>query len=201
MIWLFLITVLAKTNCFNLYRISRFDKDTIKKEFHRLAFLFHPDRNENADKKEAEELFSEIANCYEILTDPVRRHQHSAEYDLTDRGQTRGRPKRGHNPHNVPQDEIPTSRFEKFKPEFIHWGWYVVIGGFTFFFFSLHELICPCLCKRKSLDIQTTAMEDSSLLNAREEAQKSMNIMQEKERSRREEALRKYREFKEKRVK
>ena len=48
--------------------------DEIKKSYRRLAMLYHPDRNASAD---AEARFKEIAEAYQVLSDPDKR----AHYD------------------------------------------------------------------------------------------------------------------------
>jgi molecular chaperone DnaJ len=48
--------------------------DEIKKSYRKLALQFHPDRN--PDNKEAEEKFKELAEAYEVLTDPEKRQQY-----------------------------------------------------------------------------------------------------------------------------
>jgi molecular chaperone DnaJ len=45
--------------------------DEIKKNYRRLAMLYHPDRNPG--DKEAEENFKEAAEAYEVLSDPQKR--------------------------------------------------------------------------------------------------------------------------------
>lgn len=46
------------------------NEDEIKKAYRKLALKFHPDKNSDAD---AEDRFKEIAEAYEILTDPTKR--------------------------------------------------------------------------------------------------------------------------------
>lgn len=45
--------------------------EQIKQAFRRLALKYHPDRNKG--NKEAEQRFKEIANAYEVLSDPAKR--------------------------------------------------------------------------------------------------------------------------------
>ncbi|HPX76634.1 MAG TPA: DnaJ domain-containing protein [Bacteroidales bacterium] len=53
-------------------------KEEIKKMYRKLAFKFHPDKNPN--NKEAEEIFKEINEANENLTDDTKRAKH--DYDL-----------------------------------------------------------------------------------------------------------------------
>jgi len=46
-------------------------EDEIKKNYRKLAMQFHPDRNPG--NKEAEEMFKEAAEAYEVLSDPQKR--------------------------------------------------------------------------------------------------------------------------------
>lgn len=50
--------------------------DEIKKAFRKLAFRYHPDKNQG--NKEAEEQFKQINEAYAVLSDPQKRQQ----YDL-----------------------------------------------------------------------------------------------------------------------
>ena len=64
----------------NLYELLGIKKNanlnTIRKAFRRKALIFHPDRNKSPD---ATEKFREIANAYEVLSDP----QQKTNYDKT----------------------------------------------------------------------------------------------------------------------
>src|SRR5262245_38219822 len=48
--------------------------DDIKKAYRRLARLYHPDANPN--DPEAAERFKEVAQAYEVLSNPERRRQY-----------------------------------------------------------------------------------------------------------------------------
>ena len=53
--------------------------DLIRKAYHRLARIHHPDKARTAEEKEAAEVrFKEIGNAYEILSDPEKREKYDA---------------------------------------------------------------------------------------------------------------------------
>ena len=60
------------------YKILGVKKDAsqedIKKAFRKLSLKFHPDRN--PDNKKAEEKFKEVAEAYEVLSDPKKKEEY-----------------------------------------------------------------------------------------------------------------------------
>jgi molecular chaperone DnaJ len=67
---------LAKRDYYEVLGVHRNGSEAeIKKAYRRLALKYHPDRN--AGEKEAEARFKEVAEAYEVLSDPSKR----ARYD------------------------------------------------------------------------------------------------------------------------
>jgi DnaJ-related protein SCJ1 len=71
-----LFTILFKILCEkDLYKVFEIQRSAsqidIKKKYRELTRKFHPDRNQG--NKEASEKFSEVAEAYEILSDPRKR--------------------------------------------------------------------------------------------------------------------------------
>ncbi|MFW6323958.1 MAG: DnaJ domain-containing protein, partial [Desulfovibrionales bacterium] len=66
---------MSKRDYYEVLGVSRdAGEDEIKREYRKLAFQYHPDRN-NGDP-EAEAKFKEAAEAYEVLRDPEKRNQY-----------------------------------------------------------------------------------------------------------------------------
>lgn len=79
-------TTTAATKTVNFYDLLGVTKKStpneIKKNYHKLAKKWHPDKWSTSDKsrmKEAENKFKEINRAYETLSDPVKKN----DYDLS----------------------------------------------------------------------------------------------------------------------
>lgn len=70
--------------------------DEIKKAYRKLAMKWHPDKHTNdseADKKKAEEMFKDIAEAYEVLSNPTEREKYdNPQSDFTFGGFSGGNP-------------------------------------------------------------------------------------------------------------
>ena len=67
------------SGCKDYYRILGVNRDAseseIKRAYRRAARKYHPDKNDRRKKREAEEKFKEIAEAYEILSNPQKKAQ------------------------------------------------------------------------------------------------------------------------------
>lgn len=64
----------AKRDYYEVLNVPRnATEDEVRKAYRKLAFQFHPDRNQNAD---AEQKFKEINEAYEVLSDAARRREY-----------------------------------------------------------------------------------------------------------------------------
>lgn len=74
-------------NYYEILQLKNFATDgEIKKSFRQLAIKYHPDKNKG--RKDFEEKFREIANAYEILTDPIKKRDFDfrlSQYDQNKR--------------------------------------------------------------------------------------------------------------------
>ena len=71
----------------NYYEILEVDKNAsseiIDKAYKTLAKKYHPDLQNDANKKESEELFKQINEAYETLSDPTSRHLYDEKLNTT----------------------------------------------------------------------------------------------------------------------
>jgi len=103
----------------------------IKKAYRKLAFKYHPDHNKGNKKKE--ELFKEINNAFEVLSDPAQRRAYdfllanyytytrteytaSSQSDTASEPEQKPRPKR--KPKPKPEKETATESKEEFHKQY-----------------------------------------------------------------------------------
>src|SRR5690349_1919685 len=66
-----------KRDYYEVLSVTRTASDEeIKRAYRRLAMKYHPDRNNGAEKTEAEHKFKECAEAYEVLSDPQKRRRY-----------------------------------------------------------------------------------------------------------------------------
>jgi len=59
---------------YNILKVNRNASDEdLKKAYRRLAMIWHPDKNLNSNKSEAEAKFKQISEAYDVLSDPQKR--------------------------------------------------------------------------------------------------------------------------------
>ena len=70
---------MAKRDYYEVLSVARgAAAEDIRKEFHKLALAYHPDRNRDkseTERKEMEEKFKEINEAYAVLSNPEKRRQ------------------------------------------------------------------------------------------------------------------------------
>ncbi len=65
---------MAKQDYYEVLGVNRNASEAeLKKAYRRLAMKYHPDRNQGAAGKEAEERFKQVKEAYEVLSDPRKR--------------------------------------------------------------------------------------------------------------------------------
>ncbi|GKF23363.1 DnaJ homolog subfamily B member 1 [Tanacetum coccineum] len=63
------------TDYYNILKVNRNATTTdLKKAYHRLAMIHHPDRNSTTNKSQSESKFKQIQQAYDVLIDPHKRH-------------------------------------------------------------------------------------------------------------------------------
>ncbi len=94
------------------YKLLGVDKDAspddVKKQYRKLAMLYHPDRNPG--DKQAEEKFKQIAEAYDVLSDPEKRRKFD-EFIETKQNAEQQQKKYTYTTSQVANDEV----FQDFK--------------------------------------------------------------------------------------
>lgn len=75
------------------------DEKAVKRAYHKMAKLWHPDRHsssEEAVKVEAERVFKNVNEAYEVLSDPAKRRRYDAGADLAEIDQEEAHGGHGH---------------------------------------------------------------------------------------------------------
>ena len=80
LVWAFVFIPITRSK--NFYEVLGLKKDAssedIKKAFRSLALKYHPDKNK---EEGAEEKFMELAEAYEVLSDPQKRKSYDLRSD------------------------------------------------------------------------------------------------------------------------
>ncbi|KAJ4959727.1 hypothetical protein NE237_019637 [Protea cynaroides] len=64
---------------YNILKVNRnATEDDLKKSYKRLAMRWHPDKNPDIKKREAEAKFKQISEAYDVLSDPQKRQIYDA---------------------------------------------------------------------------------------------------------------------------
>jgi DnaJ-class molecular chaperone len=98
---------------------SATDSD-IKKAYRKLALKWHPDKNLN-NPDQASEIFRKVSEAYEVLSDPVKRH----DYDHHATAQQESRSHR----HSMFEFRDPTEIFREFFSPFFDENFHVHSNG------------------------------------------------------------------------
>jgi len=116
------------TDYYEILGVSRTaDISEIKKAYRKLAFKYHPDHNKGNKKKE--ELFKEINNAFEVLSDPAQRRAYDfllanyytytrTEYTASSQSDTASEPEQKPRPKRKPQEETVTESKEEFHKQY-----------------------------------------------------------------------------------
>lgn len=113
----FITHAMAERDYYSILGVKRdADATEVKKAYRKLAIQYHPDRN--PDNPEAEEKFKELAEAYDVLSDPAKRQV----YDQYGAAGLKGRG------HDVHPDDIFSSFMDMFGGAF-GGGFGDVFGG------------------------------------------------------------------------
>ena len=79
---------LRKSKLKDYYGVLGVEKDvddkTLKREYRKLALVYHPDKVAEAEREGAEKKFAELTEAYEVLSDPEKREMHDRGQDVND---------------------------------------------------------------------------------------------------------------------
>lgn len=108
--------------------------DEIKKQYRKLAKIYHPDKN--GGSKSAEERFKEIQNAYEILSDENKRALYDTQYWYFQQGGSQydnssSNPDQNYQPTNDPSH--PQFIYDKSEWKFQFWA-FIVLGIIYYFY-------------------------------------------------------------------
>ncbi|XP_077882736.1 dnaJ homolog subfamily B member 8-like [Ictidomys tridecemlineatus] len=115
----------------NYYRVlgvsPNASSSEIKKAYHQLALRVHPDKNLE-DKEAAAERFKEVAEAYEVLSDPRKRSDYDRSRENCFQKETKRDSRYKEHPVEEPRFERPRHVFENDSEDEHHFSDYFSLG-------------------------------------------------------------------------